>query len=150
MTPTTTRGLRQLVTAMLQDLVPSEVERRDDRWYPLERRTDVSGGEIRRFFLSFVDTNDDASGVQSPDGIEVPTTMLVWTSYGSLADDEVEDLVSEDGRQIFHAMQLRGDPVFPGLVSTEWIGWDAEVDDQGRQWGAHAYTVRYFAAGTSV
>jgi len=150
MTPTTTRELRAATKLVLQSLVPAEEARRDARWQPLERRSDVQSGEIRRFFLSFVNTSDDASGVQSPDGIEVPTTMLVMTSYGSLDDSEVEDLISGDGAQIFHAMQLRGDPVIPGLVSTAWEGWDPEDDDQGRQVGAHVYTVRYFRAGTSV
>lgn len=150
MTPTTIRELRAAIAAVLRGLTPSETPRQDDGWRPVERREDVPGSELRRFYLSFQTAFDDDAGVQAPDAEETPVRLFVYTNYGNLPDDEVENLLASDGIQVQHALQLRTDPTIPGLVDVRWEGWVAEDDDTGRHWGAHEYTIRYLAPGTSV
>jgi hypothetical protein len=135
----------------VRGVVPSATEHQDRRWREVDDIDAVASGEIRTFYVDVVDVGPVGGGIYSPNAIEHACTVLVYCSYGNLRRKLMRRLRDRDGRQLWLTMAVRGDAetdtTTAGLVSVEHIGWQEENDDQGRQWGAHSYAVRFLAPG---
>ena len=147
MTPTTIGALLDTLDTLVLDLVPSVAELRARGWSRVADIDNVPGGEIRTFFIEASEPVPILDGIYSPSAIEHGTTVRVWTSYKNLRRRQKQALAGEDSRQIWIDWDVRRDPIVDGLISVENAGFEDEDDEQGRQWGAHTFDVRFLAQG---
>lgn len=143
MDATTPRLIRADFTAVIKAIVPSHSEHQDCRWRESHSIDDVPSADLRNFHLSF--------SVGKPDpiygsGVEYVVELQVFTSYGGLAPEDDDSIITEDAAQLYDALSARFDPALPGLISVVPIRWEDGEDEPGRRWGAHTFEVRYLAA----
>lgn len=148
---TTLRDLARAFTTTIRDLTPDLEVYRDRRWRPVDDIDLVQGGEIRLFYVDMPDPRPVTSGIYANDGIEHEVTCYVYTNYANLRREEQRGLAARDANQVWIALDTRRDSepttTIAGLVSVEHTGWQSEDDQQASYWGAHTFTVRYFANG---
>lgn len=139
---TTPRLIRADFVAQIKAIVPSFVEHQTSRWREVRSIDEVPSAELRNFHIWM--------GVGAPSttygsGVEYVVEMQIWTSYGALAPEDDDSIITEDATQVWDALQARYEPALPGLISVEPLRWIDGDDDDGRRWGAHTFEVRYLA-----
>lgn len=150
MTPTTIRELRAAFITVIKAITPSQQAHRERGWSAVASVDEVPSTALRRFFVSFRGAAAVTSGIYSPDSHERSVTLRVYASYFALPEDDFEDLVGDDGNDLFLALDTRRDPIIAGLVSVEELGWVDEDEENGQRWGAHEFEVRYLAHGAAA
>lgn len=151
MRTTTIGALAEAFTTTIRQVTPAWAAYQDRGWRPVEDIPMVENGELRTFYVDMVDPVPVRDGIYSPSAIEHQCTALVYTNYSNLRRTEQRAMCGEDARQIWVTLDVLRDAetssTIAGLVSVEHQGWQDEDDEQGRQWGAHVYTVRFIAEG---
>lgn len=142
MQTTNTRIVRADFVTVIRGISPSYALYQDVRWAPVDELEDVPGDRLRLFFVRMGFSEPMGDGIYG-DGIEYETNVEVWTNYSDIPDHELDSLITEDGRQLWLALEARLDPTLAGLVSVQYAGFQAENEQPGQVWGQHQLVVRY-------
>jgi hypothetical protein len=144
MDTTTPRIIRADFITQITAIVPSHPEHQRSRFRHVRSVPTVRGAELRNFHLEIAGPAQPVDNGIYGSGVEYEFELRVHVAYGQLAPDDDDSIITTDGAQIWHALQLRYDPGLAGLISVEQLGWDpGDGDETGNRWGAHSYLVRY-------
>lgn len=142
---TTTPGrLRDAFIAAIKSIVPTHPQHRDRRFRYVRTVDDVPGPSIRNFTIDIPRPGTPAETYGS--GVEYDVTLDVYVNYGALAPEADDSILTEDGAQIWDALQALYEPAVPGLISVEPDSFDDGVSEgevAGFRWGAFGFRVRY-------
>ena len=146
METTTPKRLRDASIPLIRAICPSHPEHQAQKWRYVEGRVEVPGPEIRNFTIEMAPGAPVFDGIYGAGGIEYELVMRVPTSYGHLAAQDDDSIITEDGRQVWLTIEA----ACPGgLISILHTGWEDENEDDGHRWGSHLYEMRYLASGTA-
>lgn len=146
MQTTTPRLIRADFRAQIKAVIPSHPEHRECRYRYVASVDDVPGPDLRIFHIDIPSPAQPVTDGIYGSGVEHQFDLRVWVSYGALAPDDDDSIITTDGAQIWHALQRRYDPGLAGLISVEPTGWtdaDDDGDESGRRWGFFSFDVRY-------
>lgn len=144
MQTTTPATIRAAFVEAIKGIVPAHDQHRDQRFRPVKSVDDVPGTKLRNFHIDIpqpampVVDGFYGSGVE----FEIPD-LVVYVNYGGLAPEADDSIVTEDGAQIWAALQLLYDPALPGLISVEPNPFVTGISEAGYLWGAFSFRVRY-------
>lgn len=149
LTATTLKALHDAIAARIEDLTPPSERSRP--FVLVERKSDVPGGGFRNFYLEFSDFADPADGIHG-EGMEMEAQLAVYMNYHGLDEYGEEALIWDDGHEIYLSLNRALDPTIAGLMGAFRPGssWVDENEQRGSRWGAHLYTVRFFARGLLI
>lgn len=146
MQTTTPARIRTDFVRQIAAIQPSHPEHQTSRFRPVSSAALTKSAELRNFHIDFptparpVDNGIWGSGVGHSIG------MRVWVSYGKLAPEDDDSIITVDGGQIWQALQRRYDPALTGLISVEpdgeWVDGD-DGDADGRRWGYFTFDVQF-------
>ena len=135
---TTYDALRAGLITTIAGIAPSYTPSSALRWCPVLAKGEVPSDTARNFYVQMstpVEVGEGYGGC-----LQHETTLEVYTSYGGLSDAEQDVMTARDNQDLWrelHRAGLDGSPKFAK------DGFNDEFDD-GRQWGAHVFTVEFF------
>ena len=97
---TTPKQIRTALIPLIVAIVPTAENHRDRGWYYFEEGGDPT--ELRNFTIlqgSF--PRESLDGVHGGDGIGYEYPMHIRTGYHGLPEDEIADVVNEDGKDLW-------------------------------------------------
>lgn len=149
MQTTTPAAIRADFIAQIEAIVPRHVHHQNHRWRYIRRKRDVPSSTMRTFAIE-QEVASEAGLIVQGDGRDYAYRLLVWTSYHGIGEDDDDSIISEDAADLSATLQLRYQPAVPGLMSVVADGWEeGDASDDGGRWGAHTFTVQYFAPHTA-
>lgn len=145
MQTTTPRLIRADFVTQIRNIAPSHAEHQTSLFRHVRSVALVEGADLRTFHLNIPSPAQPVDGGIYGSGVEYQFELEVWVSYGHLAPEDDDSIITEDGAQIWNALQARYEPALAGLISVEpegraWIDGDAT---DGHRWGAFTFDVRY-------
>lgn len=144
MQTTTPRIIRADFITQIVAIAPSHTEHQTIRFRPVRSVDHVAGTELRNFHIDVPSPAQPSSTGIYGSGVAYEFALEVWVSYGHLAPEDDDSIITTDGAQIWDALQSRYDPALAGLIAVEPSGWIEGPDtDDGTRWGAHTFTVHY-------
>lgn len=146
MTPTTPGAIRTAFIAAIKAIVPTHDRHRDKRFRYVRTVEEVPGPSLRNFTIDIPSPARPAPIYGS--GVEFEFTCDVYVNYGQLSAEDDDSIITEDGAQIWSAIEALYEPGLPGLISVEPENWaeGTSEGDAGYRWGAFGFSVRYLAA----
>lgn len=144
MQATTPRAIKAAFIEAIKAIVPTHADHRDKRFRYVRSVDDVPGPTLRSF-------NIDIPAPGQPDetygsGVEHVLELVVYVNYGGLSPDADDSILTEDGAQIWSALESLYEPGLPGLISVQprpFVQGVSDGDKAGYLWGAFAFQVRY-------
>lgn len=145
MNTTTPRIIRADFVRQITAIVPSHAEHTTSRFRYVRAPQLAQSAELRNFHLEIPSPAQPVEGGIYGSGVEYQFELRVWVSYGQLAPEDDDSIVTTDGAQIWDALQGRYDPALAGLISVEPSGWtDGDGGDvDGQRWGFFSFDVHY-------
>ena len=143
MQTTTPRTIRADFVRQIVAIAPSHPEHQSSRFRPVRSVAKVQGAELRNFHIDIPEPAMPVDDGIYGSGVEYQFELEVWVSYGALAPEDDDSIITVDGSQIWDALQARYDPALPGLISVEPTGWTSGDDEDGRRWGSFNFDVRF-------
>ena len=137
-------NLRTEIINHVSAILPRHQEHRRRRWRHVVARRDVPGAELRNFHVECKVAKPITSGIYGI-GIEYDVTINIWTSYGALSQEHDDSIITEDGNQIWIALDQSPDPEVRDLISTQYANWVDQDSTDGHRWGAHVLLARFIA-----
>lgn len=141
---TTTPGtIRQRFIDTIKAITPTFGEQQDKRFRYVRTVDDVPGASLRNFHIDIPSPAQPVYQGVFGSGVEFELEVVVYVNYGGLSAEDDDSIITEDGAQIWAALQLLYDPALPGLRSVEPNPFVDGVSDAGYRWGAFSFRVRY-------
>jgi hypothetical protein len=142
---TTPRIIRDDFIAQIKAIVPTHPSHDTSRFRYVPSVDEVPGPSLRNFHLNIPQPAQPVDDGIYGSGVEYVFTLEVWVSYGHLGPAADDSIITEDGSQIWSALQNRYEPALAGLISVEpegaaWIDGD---DTDGHRYGAFTFEIRY-------
>lgn len=143
----TTPGLiRADFVRQINAIEPSHPQHQTSRFRPVRSVAKVQSAELRNYHISIPRPAQPQPGGFWGSGVSYAFEMRVWVSYGHLAPEDDDSIITSDGADIWSVLQARYEPALPGLISVEPFGWEPGTergDDDGYRWGAFVFEVVY-------
>lgn len=140
---TTTPGtIRAALITAIKAIVPTHAEHRDKMFRMVRSVDDIPGPTLRNFHVDIGAGQPIEDGIYGS-GVEYKIDVAVYVGYGALAPEDDDSIITEDGAQIWRALQALYDPALPGLISVEPTPFVDGITDAGHRWGAFAFDIRY-------
>ncbi|MEL6705035.1 MAG: hypothetical protein AAFP15_12215 [Bacteroidota bacterium] len=118
---------------------PAHAHRSGFGWNTVSGLDLVPTGDPRNFYVEVdIPTTDD--GEVFGNCFEHTATLRVWASYGALDSNDAKDIIATDNHQLWQELNRAQIPGVPLFVKD---GWEPE-SEEGRQWGAHVFTVTMY------
>jgi len=141
MIPTTVRIVSADFATTIRGIVPSYPLHQDQTWTPASKAGEVPGSRIRLYHGEWGFGEPEPDGIHGS-GIEYGFDLRVLTSYRGLPEDEVVEMATSDGNQLWLALDARVDPTVAGLVAVQYQRYEPESQDPGNEYGSHFFRVR--------
>ncbi|MGH1451192.1 MAG: hypothetical protein ACRBBM_17445 [Pseudomonadaceae bacterium] len=135
---TTYDALRASLITTIAGITPSYTPSSASLWCPVQAPKDVPSSDPRNFYVRLSTPVED--GEVYGGCLRHTAELEVITSYGGLSGAEQDVMTARDNQDLWrelHRAGLEGGPKFAK------DGFNDESDD-GRQWGAHVFTVTFF------
>lgn len=145
MNTTTPRVIRDAFVVAIKAITPTHARHRDRRFREVKSVDDVPGPTLRNFFVDISVGQPVRDGIYGS-GVEFEVECVVYVNYGGLTAEDDDSIITEDGAQIWGALQALYDPGLAGLISVEptpFVDGISEGDRAGYRWGAFGFQVRY-------
>ena len=136
---TTIDQIRAGIVTAIRETSPTYEPRSEERWRVVRQKSDVPSTGLRSFFVELTDIEEE--GDIYGDCALHTATLNVWTSYVGLPPAEQQVMTARDQQDLWrslHRAEIDGAPKFSKAP------FDAENDEDGRYWGAHAFTAYLF------
>ena len=143
MQTTTPRTIRADFVTQIMAISPSHPEHQSSRFRPVRSVAKVQGAELRNFHIDIPEPAQPVDDGIYGSGVEYQLELEVWVSYGALAPEDDDSIITVDGADIWSALQARYEPALAGLISVEPTGWTSGDDEDGRRYGAFRFDVRF-------
>lgn len=99
--PVTTPGeIRAQLVTLIEAMAPTYAEHQSLGWRYVADG-DVSGPQIRRFTILNTPSQETFGGIHGGSGIEYDYEMTIRASYGGLRGVLADDLIDEDGKDLW-------------------------------------------------
>jgi hypothetical protein len=144
MQTTTPAAIRRAFVETIKALVPTHAQYRDKRFRAVASPDDVPGPTLRNFHIDVPTMGEPATDGIYGSGVGFRIDVVIYVNYGGLAPEDDDSIITEDGAQIWQALERLRDPVVPGLIAVSTMPFvGGETEDHGYRWGAFAFDVRY-------
>ena len=100
---TTQKALREAIAARIEAITPTHPEFTDYLWTELED-FDPRGMSLRLFRVLTGVGSYTPGGIFGGDGMEADCELRIRVAYGGIDDNELTDLVTRDGQDIWMAL----------------------------------------------
>lgn len=147
MTPTTLRTLRRALIPVVESIVPSYAEHTGYLWTHVPSMDDAYGGEVRTFFLKFMQPEAEFEDGLFGSGVTKRSELRIYTTYGGLADDD-EEIIGDDHQDLWMTLERQRDPTQNGLVGVAALDFVKENEEPGAVYGYHPFIIHYLARDT--
>ncbi len=148
----TTMAMADAFVAKIVSIVPTFEPNRASGWSftPSHHRSLGGRSELPPSCRSF----DLAFGLAQPSytwhggtGTAYKVGLAVCVSYSGVPSDYLAHMISQDGVDLRHALNMLRDPTLPGLVNIEPAGVaNVRVDDESNAYLEHLFAVSYHQA----
>ncbi len=135
---TTFDALRAGIVTAIRGIAPTNTPGASSLWNRVDAREDVPSNDARNFFVE-LDVPTEAGEVFGG-CLEHEAELRIWTSYGGLKPATAQVLAASDHHDLWTTLNRAA---IDGLALVEKDGFEPESDD-GRLWGAHIFTARFF------
>lgn len=145
MQATTPATIRAAFIVAIKAIAPRHARHRDKRFRPVTAPDDVPGPTLRNFNVDVPPVGIPATDGIYGSGVVYRLDVAVYVNYGGLSPEDDDSIITEDGADIWRALESLYDPGLAGLVSVQPTPFVEGVggEDHGYRWGAFGFDVRY-------
>lgn len=112
---TTPKAIRETLVTTIQAISPTYAEYGDLGWHYIPD-DDPSGPELRRFTILNGPSQETPDGIHGGDGIGYDYECTIRVSYGGLSGIDADDIIDEDGRDLWLALHPLPDSGIDGML----------------------------------